>query len=59
MDGPEDPTPDPHDMFGRRGELLDAIAHRLHHGPPMSKWDWLAIRDVAPVIGLELAVADG
>lgn len=51
--GPPDPAPDPADDFGRRGELLHAVTCRLHHGPPLSEWDYLALVQLGKVLDLE------
>lgn len=43
----------------RQGALVDALTHRIAHGNfPMSKWDYLAARDLAMLLfGVERADA--
>jgi hypothetical protein len=49
-----DPLEDaePVDLLGRQGELIDHMSCRLHHGPPLSKWDHLAFITLADILGL-------
>lgn len=46
------------DIFGRQVELVHAVTCRLHHGPPMSKWDWYAVLGLQHVLGLEFVEPD-
>jgi hypothetical protein len=49
---PEDPKPDPNDLFGRRAELVHVMTCRLHYGPPMTQWDYYAIVQLGQILGM-------